>query len=46
MAGLGEVFATASGWLKLIELALTFITLLIHRSVGLSDVCVNVRCYK
>ena len=40
MAGLGEVFATASGWLKLIELALTFITLLIHRSVALS-VCVG-----
>lgn len=41
MAGLGEVFATASGWLKLIELALTFITLLIHRSVGQSNACVR-----
>ena len=31
MAGFGDVFGSASGWLKVIELVLTFITLLIHR---------------
>merc|ERR1712107_863116 len=31
MAGLGEVFASCSGWLKIVELVFTFITLLLHR---------------
>ena len=31
MAGFGDVFGSVSGWLKVIELLLTFITLIIHR---------------
>merc|ERR1712236_177538 len=31
MAGLGELFTSFSGWLKVLELVLTFITLIIHR---------------
>merc|ERR1712077_183422 len=31
MAGVGEIFRSFSGWLKLLELIFTFITLIIHR---------------
>merc|ERR1711988_1833333 len=31
MAGIGEIFGSFSGWLKLLELIFTFITLIIHR---------------
>ena len=31
MAGVGEIFGSFSGWLKLLELIFTFITLIIHR---------------
>ena len=34
MAGFGDVFGSVSGWLKVIELLLTFITLIIHRYSG------------
>merc|ERR1711988_1375070 len=31
MAGIGEIFGSFSGWLKLLELIFSFITLIIHR---------------
>ena len=44
MAGLGEVFASCSGWLKIVELVFTFITLLLHRLV--SRVCSKRESFK